>query len=54
MSDDREREIKERMRVLGVGRAEAEFITAIERDEIDGDVVVLDEKGNEVRGAANG
>ena len=45
----REEEIKDRIEILGIGRAEAEFITAIERGEIDGDIVVLDEKGREIR-----
>ena len=34
---------------LGISEAEAEFIVAIELGEIDGDVVVLDEDGNEIR-----
>jgi hypothetical protein len=34
---------------LCIGLAEAEFIVAMELGEIDGDVVIVDEDGNEIR-----
>jgi len=43
-----EAEIKEYMRRFEISREEAIFILAIEEGEIDGDVVALDEQGNEV------
>lgn len=43
--------LKAIMTLYGVGQGDAEFIMAIEDDEIDGDVVELDADGNEVRRA---
>jgi hypothetical protein len=34
---------------LGISEAEAEFIVAIELGEIDSDVVLLDDRGREIR-----
>jgi hypothetical protein len=37
------------MRAFGVGEDEAEFMIAIALGEIDGDVLVVDEQGQEIR-----
>lgn len=45
----REDIIKIIMDVTGNDRAMAEFIYALETGEVDGDVIALDEKGNEIK-----
>jgi hypothetical protein len=46
---DREETIRLTAAALGITEADAEFIIAVELGEIDGDVVVLDEQGHEIR-----
>jgi len=41
--------IGEVMTLYGVDEAKARFILALRRGEIEGDIVILDEDGNEVR-----
>lgn len=43
-ASEREQEVEYRMRMLGISRMHAEFITAIEHGEIDGDVVMVEPK----------
>jgi hypothetical protein len=45
----REETIELTAAALGIGLVEAEFIVAMELGEIDGDVVIVDEDGNEIR-----
>lgn len=42
MANDKEKRIKDFMRIHNVTRAEAEFMFAVENGEIEGDVVELD------------
>ena len=44
-----EEQIREYMDKFGIPRDKAIFILAIEEGEIDGDVIALDEEGNEVQ-----
>ncbi len=44
----REETIRLTAEALGISRLEAEFIVALELGEVDGDVVVVDDDGNEV------
>ena len=46
---DREETVRLTAAALGISEADAEFIIAIELGEIDGDVVVLDKDGGEIR-----
>ena len=47
--DDIEDAIKLRMQILGVDEQTARFIDAIERGEIDGDIVIVDDNGQEIQ-----
>lgn len=51
MTDEltKEEAVRVTMKVLGCSEIEARFIIAIERDEIDGDVIEVDEDGKPVR-----
>ena len=48
VDEDREKEIQDIMIASEVTRAEAEFIYALEVGEIEGDVIVVDENGNDI------
>ena len=47
----REETIKLTAQALEISEAEAEFIVAQELGEIEGDVIALDDDGNEIRSA---
>ena len=47
--ETREETIRLTAEALGISEVDAEFIVAQEYDEIDGDVIVVDEDGDEVR-----
>lgn len=49
--ETREGTIRLTAEALGINEAEAEFVVAQELGEIDGDVVVLDDDGSEIREA---
>jgi hypothetical protein len=44
-----EEEVRETMKSTGYSRVRAEFVAAIERGEIDGDCIELDENRNEIK-----
>lgn len=46
---NRKETIKLTAEALGISRVDAEFIVAIELGEIDGDDVLVDQDGNEIR-----
>ena len=47
--DERERRIRELMDFSGFSRGQAEFAVAIELGEIEGDVRILDDRGDKAR-----